>query len=134
MPTLTLDDRPICVAAGTTIWEAARQHGVAIPALCHQPRLHPVGVCRLCVVDVGGRVLAASCVRDCDEGMNVQTHSPRVEQQRRVLTALLLADLPVPCERERTTGDCELEALGRRYGLIDKDKGLRTKDKGRSIK
>src|SRR5439155_3904582 len=24
-----------------------------------------------------------------------------------------------PCERERTTGDCELEALGRKYGLLD---------------
>src|SRR5438270_14074699 len=92
VPNLTLDGHPISVAAGTTIWEAARQHGVAIPALCHQPRLQPVGVCRMCVVDVGGRVLAAACVRECDEGMTVQTHSPRVEQQRRVLTALLLDD------------------------------------------
>jgi formate dehydrogenase major subunit len=115
---LTLDGQPVAVPAGTTIWEAARQNGIDIPVLCHSPRLQPVGVCRMCVVDTGGRVLAASCVRACEEGMKVQTGGERVERQRRMLTALLLADHPTPCARERTTGDCDLEALGRRYGLI----------------
>ncbi|HZT79390.1 MAG TPA: molybdopterin-dependent oxidoreductase, partial [Gemmataceae bacterium] len=115
---LHIDGRPVAVPAGTTVWEAARQAGIDIPVLCHNPRLRPVGVCRMCVVDVGGRVLAASCVRPCEEGMRVQTATERVEKQRRVLTALLLSDHPTPCARERTTGDCELEALGRRYGLL----------------
>src|SRR5256714_8546424 len=92
---LTIDGQPVSVPAGTTIWDAARQHGIAIPALCHSPRLRPVGVCRMCVVDVGGRVLAASCVRPCEDGMNVQTGGDRVEKQRRMLTALLLAEHPV---------------------------------------
>src|SRR5918994_276779 len=117
--TLTLDDRPVTVPAGTTIWEAAKGVGTDIPALCHSPKLRPVGVCRLCVVDVGGRVLAASCVRACEEGMKVETSSPKVEKQRRMLTALLLADHPTPCDKERTTRDCELEALGRKYDLIN---------------
>src|SRR3954454_24964200 len=111
---LSIDGRPVTVPAGTTIWDAARTLGIDIPALCHSPRLRPVGVCRLCVVDVGGRVLAASCVRPCEEGMTVRTGGERVEQQRRMLTALLLAEHPTPCERERTTADCELEALGRK--------------------
>src|SRR5919109_5518717 len=107
----TLDGRTVSVPAGTTVWEAARQHGIDIPVLCHSPRLRPVGVCRMCVVDVGGRVLAASCVRECEEGMSVQTGGERVERQRRTLTALLLAEHPTPCRKEQTTGDCELEAL-----------------------
>src|SRR5262249_12798354 len=37
---------------------------------------------------------------------------------RKMLTALLLADHPVPCAKERTTGDDLLDALGRRYGLL----------------
>src|SRR6266542_4538836 len=49
---LTIDGRPVAVPAGTTVWEAARAAGIDIPVLCHQPRLRPVGVCRLCVVDV----------------------------------------------------------------------------------
>src|SRR5437773_4732095 len=109
---LVLDGRPVAVPAGTTIWDAARQHGIAVPVLCHDPRLRPVGVCRLCVVDVGGRVLAASCVRPCENGMTVRTGGEQVEKQRRVLTALLLADHLTPCARERTTADCQLEALG----------------------
>jgi formate dehydrogenase major subunit len=115
---LTIDDGSVAVQSGTTIWDAAHRHGIDIPALCHHPQLAPVGVCRVCVVDVGDRVLAASCVRPCEEGMVVQTNSERVEKQRRMLTMLLLSDHPVPCEKEKTTGDCELEALGRRYGLI----------------
>src|SRR5262245_35297202 len=114
---LTIDGQGVTVSAGTTIWDAARQLGIAIPALCHSPRLRPVGVCRMCVVDVGGRVLAASCVRPCEESMNVQTGGERVDKHRRMLTALLLSEHPVPCEKEKTTGDCELEALARRYGL-----------------
>jgi formate dehydrogenase major subunit len=115
---LTLDGRPVSVPAGTTLWEAARQNGIAIPVLCHDPRLRPVGVCRLCMVDVGGRTLAASCVRECEEGMVVRTSGEPIERTRRMVTALLLADHPTPCAREKTTGDCELEALGRRFGLI----------------
>src|SRR2546423_6221090 len=114
---LSVDGRAVTVPAGMTIWEAARQEGIDIPALCHSPRLRPVGVCRMCVVDVGGSVLAASCVRECEEGMRVETASPIVEKQRRMLTALLLADHPVPCAKERTTGGDELDALARRYGL-----------------
>ena len=41
-------------AVGTTIWEAARQSGIAIPVLCHDPRLQPVAVCRVCAVEVKG--------------------------------------------------------------------------------
>src|SRR5262249_8219618 len=103
--------------AGQTIWEAARDAGIEIPVLCHSPRMRPVGVCRMCVVDVGGRVLAASCVRAAEPGMKVDTRSEKIERSRRVLTELLMSDHPSPCEREKVTHDCELEALARRYGV-----------------
>src|SRR5438067_7252072 len=114
---LTIDNRPVAVPASTTIWDAAKSIGINIPILCHHEKLRPVGVCRMCVVDTGGRVLAASCVRPCDDGMTVETASPKVEKHRRMLTALLLADHPVPCAKERTTGDDALDALARRYSV-----------------
>jgi formate dehydrogenase major subunit len=58
--------------------------------------------------------------------MKVQTNSDRVEKHRRMLTALLLGEHPVPCARERATGDCELEALGRTYGLAPNGKVTRS--------
>ncbi len=121
MINLSIDNRKVTVNPGTTIWEAARQNSIDIPVLCHSPTLRPVGVCRMCVVDVGGRVLAASCVRPCEEGMNVLTASEKVEKHRKMLTALLLSDHPIPCQKQLTTHDDELDALGRRYGLISSD-------------
>jgi formate dehydrogenase major subunit len=121
--TLTIDGREITVAEGSTIWAAARAAGIDIPVLCHDERFDPVGVCRMCVVDVGAPAFAASCVRSCEEGMEVKTATPEVERSRAVLTQLLLADQP---DRERdpkqtTTGDNELLALADRYGVSRED-------------
>src|ERR1044072_7876928 len=112
---LTIEGQTVEVPEGTTIWEAAKSIGVDIPALCHDPRLRPVGVCRMCVVDVGARVLAASCVRPCEPGMEGDTRSDKVERQRRMLTELLMSDQPEVCPKESTTGDSELHALARAY-------------------
>ena len=121
--TLTIDGREVTVAEGSTIWAAAKAAGIDIPVLCHDERFDPVGVCRMCVVDVGAPAFAASCVRACEEGMEVKTATPGVERSRAVLTQLLLADQP---ERERdpkqtTTGDNELLALAGRYGVTRED-------------
>ncbi|MBI4608946.1 MAG: formate dehydrogenase subunit alpha [Candidatus Rokubacteria bacterium] len=115
--TLAIDGRAVTVPEGTTIWQAAREAGIEIPVLCHDPRLRPVGVCRVCVVDVGERVLAASCVRAAANGMKVITRSDRIERCRKALTGMLLADYPRESLREKTTGDDGLLALGRQYGL-----------------
>src|SRR6476660_4285418 len=115
--TLSIDNRSVTVPAGTTVWDAAKSVGIDIPVLCHHEKMTPVGVCRMCVVDTGGRVLAASCVRQCDEGMKIETATPKVEKHRKMLTALLLSDHPMPCAKEQTTGDDALDALGRRYGI-----------------
>src|ERR1700745_2869864 len=91
---LKIDGREVTVRDGTTILDAAKQLGIQIPVLCHDDRYDPVGVCRMCVVDVGARVYAAACVRPCEEGMEVTTTSDRTDQNRALLTELLLADQP----------------------------------------
>jgi formate dehydrogenase major subunit len=114
---LTIDEQAVQVPEGTTIWEAAQSAGIEIPVLCHEPRMRPVGVCRMCVVDVGGRTLAASCVRSCEAGMEVQTSTPEIEAHRKTLTELLICDQP-PADsdpKESTVGGNELLALARRY-------------------
>ena len=132
---LEIDGERLEVPEGTTIWEAARGRGIEIPVLCHQPRLRPVGVCRLCVVDIGERVLAASCVRACQAGMQVRTATPEVEEHRKLLTELLLADQPAPAEdpRESTLGDNQLFALARRTGArADRFPGARSRPRDAS--
>ena len=49
--TVTIDGRSTAVAKGTTVLEAARQMGIAIPTLCHYRGLSPYGACRVCLVE-----------------------------------------------------------------------------------
>ena len=124
--TLTIDGREVTAPEGATIWQAAKAAGIDIPVLCHDERFDPVGVCRMCVVDVGAPAFAASCVRACENGMQVKTGTPELERNRATLTKLLISDQP-PRERDPkqiTTGDNELLALADRYGVTRDDTGL----------
>ncbi len=113
---LSIDGHEVTVPEGTTIWEAARTAGIEIPTLCHDPGLAPVGVCRLCVVEVeGARTMAAACVREAEAGMVVHSASEKVERCRGVLTDLLMSEQPEESPKERTTGDDQLIALARKY-------------------
>src|SRR5580692_11429949 len=114
---LTIDGVGVQVPAGTTIFDAARMNGIPIPTLCHQQNETPVGVCRVCVVEAGGRVLSAACVRPAEEKMVVVTNSEKVVRSRRTLIELLMADHPSPCARQRQSNDCELETLARLEGI-----------------
>jgi len=116
--TLTIDGREVTVPKGTTIFDAARMSGVPIPTLCHQQNQAPVGVCRVCVVDVGARVYAAACIRECDQGMVVKTDVEPVKQARRTLVELLMSDHPSPCGRQQASGDCELETMSAQMAAV----------------
>ncbi len=105
----TIDGKPVSVPPGTTIFDAARAIGIDIPTICHLPPQDPAGVCRVCVVDVGARVLAPACARVVEPGMKITTQGERMTTVRRNLVELLLADHPTPCARQRDTHDCELE-------------------------
>ena len=117
--TAEIDGISVTVEEGTTIFDAAKQAGVEIPVLCHNERYDPVGVCRMCVVDTGGRVFAASCVRPCEDGMTVATSTPELERSRAVLTELLLCDQRPREEdpKDTTTADNLLLELADRYGV-----------------
>src|SRR3981081_2601078 len=108
---LTIDGRPVSVPVGTTIFDAARVNGIPIPTLCHQQNENPVGVCRVCVVDVGQRVYAASCIRQVESGMTVKTSTDQVQAARNTLVELLMSDNPSPCAPQPQSGDCELTHL-----------------------
>ncbi len=114
---VTIDGQSVTVAAGTTIFDAARLQGISIPTLCHQQNEAPVGVCRVCVVDIGQRVYAASCIRAVEAGMNIKTSTEGVQAARNMLVELLMSDHPSPCMRQQNSGDCELETLAEQAGI-----------------
>jgi CRP-like cAMP-binding protein/Fe-S-cluster-containing dehydrogenase component len=114
---LTIDDMPVAVEEGTSVFDAARMNGITIPVLCHAQNERPVGVCRLCTVDCGDKVLQASCVRPAENGMKVYTASDKVKKHRRMILELLMSDHPSPCARQRASGDCELETHAANEGV-----------------
>ena len=127
---LSIDGKSVRVANGTTVFDAARMNGISIPTLCHLQNQTPVGVCRLCIVDTGARVLSASCVRPVEPGMKVVTNSEKVLNARKTLLELLMSDHPSPCARQEKSGDCELEALAKSAGIAQPRFPKRTVTRG----
>ena len=128
---LTIDGKKVAVPAGTTVFDAARMNGIAIPTLCHQQNETPVGVCRVCVVDVNARVFTASCVRPAEPGMVVNTANEKVQRARRTLVEMLMSDHPSPCARQQHSGDCELETLAKQAGIAEPRYAKRTTGRGK---
>jgi formate dehydrogenase major subunit len=93
----TLDGEEVEARAGETIWEVANGRGLVIPHLCHKPApgYRPDGNCRACMVEIEGeRTLAASCIREPQEGMVVVSQSARAKTARKMVVEMLLADHP----------------------------------------
>jgi formate dehydrogenase major subunit len=103
----TLDGREVEAAPGETIWQVATRLGTEVPHLCHleRPGYRPDGNCRACLVEIAGeRILAASCIRKPLPGMEVKTATSRVQQTRKMVFELLLADQPGAASRDPAGG------------------------------
>jgi formate dehydrogenase major subunit len=91
----TLNGRTVEAPGGKSIFNIAKDLGIAIPHLCHKEGLAPDGNCRACVVEIDGeRTLAPSCCRSATSGMQVQTNSDRAVKSQKMVLEMLLADLP----------------------------------------
>jgi len=90
--TFTIDGQQIAADKGMTVLEAALENGIYIPHLCYHPDLEPVGVCRLCMVEIQGRPITTSCNTPIEEGMIVKTDTPEVDRIRRTAVELLIVN------------------------------------------
>ena len=91
----TLNGQANEFAQGVSILDAARSVGIDIPTLCHDPRLKPIGSCRMCLVQVEGCPHPlTSCNNQLLDGMVISTHTPAVERERKMLLQMLAQDHP----------------------------------------
>ena len=99
MPTLSINGQNVTVKPGTTILEAAGRLGISIPTLCYREGHPPNVSCMLCAVAVEGTSrLVAACATPAEDGMIIQTDTPDVHDNRRIVLELMLS---------HHTGDCE---------------------------
>lgn len=119
---LTIDNRKIEVAEGSTVLEAAGKLGIEIPTLCHHEALAPYGACRLCLVEIGsgGRSkLMTACTYPVRDGLQVRTDSEKVTKARRFIIELLLARCPNSTEIREIARDLGVEKA--RFPGADED-------------
>ncbi len=111
------------VDSSMTILEAAHSVGIEIPTLCYLKEINAIGACRVCVVEVkGARTLVTACVHPVSEGMEVNTHSPRVHNARRTNLQLTLSTHNQDCLGCVRSGNCELQHLCQEYGITNTDR------------
>ena len=116
MLNVTIDGVKVSVPAGTTVLEAARKANVHIPTLCYLKDINQIGACRMCVVDVGARALAAACVMPVSEGMVVKTNTPAVRAARKSVLELILSNHKRECLSCVRSQNCELQKLAVELG------------------
>ena len=93
--TFTLNGRQVTARSTDTLLEIADQEGIEIPRLCYMPGMDAVGNCRSCMVEIKGeRVLAASCCRTPQAGMQVTTDSERARKSQAMVLEMLQSDMP----------------------------------------
>ena len=93
-----LDGKTVYAEKGQSIWEVANGQGLKIPHLCHKPKpgYRPDGNCRACMVEIEGeRTLAASCIREPQQGMVVNSANQRAEAARKMVVEMLVTDQPL---------------------------------------
>jgi len=117
---ISINGLEISTRQGKTILEAALENGIYIPNLCYNQDLKPVGVCRLCLVDVGGR-LVTSCTTPVASGMQIKTDTQEIENMRRVIVELMLVNHDAECLQCVKNTQCELQKVINYVG-IDKER------------
>jgi bidirectional [NiFe] hydrogenase diaphorase subunit len=116
--TLCIDGQDVSARSDQTILEAARENNLSIPTLCHVDGLSDVGACRLCLVETKSSAkLLPACTTRIEEGMEVSTHSARLQKYRRMILELLFAERNHICSVCVVNGRCELQSLGQAHGL-----------------
>ena len=115
--TITIDGRPIELGKDRNLLEAIRRSGVDLPTFCYHSELSVYGACRLCVVEIEGKGIQASCSITPESGMVVRTATPQLRKLRKTTLELLLANHDGHCTTCDKSADCRLEDLSRRLGV-----------------
>ncbi|MCG8377847.1 MAG: 2Fe-2S iron-sulfur cluster-binding protein, partial [Proteobacteria bacterium] len=136
---LTIDNHPVSVPSGTLVVDAAKMAGIDIPVFCYHPKMEPVGMCRMCLVEIGrpaidratgepileadgspqiafGPKLETGCTIQVSEGMVVRGYTEEVKEARDEVLEFLLTSHPLDCPICDKGGECPLQNLTMDFG------------------
>ncbi len=110
--TISVNGRSVEAKPGELLIEAAERAGDYIPRFCYHPRMEPVGMCRMCLVEVEGprgATLQPACYLKVNDGMTVITDSEKVKKAQDGVLEFLLANHPLDCPVCDKGGECPLQ-------------------------
>ena len=116
---ITVDGETVVAQGGDLLIDACERAGTYIPRFCYHPRMRPVGMCRMCLVEVNtgrGPALQPSCMLPVTEGMTVDTRSDTVAKVQDGVLEFLLANHPLDCPVCDKGGECPLQDQTYAYG------------------
>ncbi|MDR2642555.1 MAG: [FeFe] hydrogenase, group A [Planctomycetaceae bacterium] len=117
--TLTINGVKIKIEGERNLLEVARKAGIEIPTFCYHSELSIYGACRLCLVDVKGLGIVASCSTQPQDGMEVLTHTEEIREIRKIALELILANHDQNCTLCSKNTRCKLQSLARKHGIND---------------
>lgn len=119
MGIMTIDGRKVEFTDEKNVLSVIRKAGIHIPTLCYHSEVSTFGACRLCTVeDDRGRTFA-SCSEEPRDGMVIYTNSGKVKKYRKLIVELLLAAHCRDCTTCVKSGECNLQLLAHRLGVMN---------------
>ena len=116
---ITIDGRTIEARPGELVIDAAERTGTYIPRFCYHHRMDPVGMCRMCLVDIDsgrGPALQPSCMVTVTPDRKVETETPRVKKAQEGILEFLLINHPLDCPVCDKGGECPLQDHAMSFG------------------
>ena len=114
---ITVDGKTVQVPKGELLIKAAQEHGTYIPRFCWHERMKPVGMCRMCLVEIEGvRGLPPACTTPVADGMVVNTLSDAVKSAQDGVLEFLLINHPLDCPVCDRGGECPLQDTTLAFG------------------
>ncbi len=115
--TVEINGRPVVIEGERNLLEVIRKANVDLPTFCYHSQLSVYGACRLCLVEVEGKGIMASCSVAPEAGAKVRTHTPELREMRRMTLELLLANHEMNCPTCPKSSNCQLQDLARKLGV-----------------
>ena len=113
------------VPGGMNLVEAAQSVGIHIPNLCYLKGMRGIGACRLCMVEVNGK-MGAACTMKTKAKMDVVTENDKIRELRRFVIDLIISMHPLDCMTCTKAGVCQLQQYA--YEFEIKESSFTRKD------
>ena len=116
---VVVNGQQIQARPGELLIDACERNGTYIPRFCHHPRMNPVGMCRMCLVEVDtgrGSSLQPSCMVPVSDNMAVETESEVTKKAQDGVLEFLLINHPLDCPVCDKGGECPLQDQTMAYG------------------